>query len=192
MSRRGGREVNGTRALRRAVWMSTGWVAVFTAFHVYWFLGGRFGFGDMSDPLPPLEDAGDVAFAAVIGAAFVVGAVLPLGFVHEWGDLVPFRARLAAAWFGSLLLVARGVLGLVDTALRELGLAELGLTGLTYEQITGDAHPTAYTLWSGSAIDAWFALGGVLFGVLARRARRVRQGDRAGPGISRGPAARRR
>lgn len=178
-------DVHGIRALQRAVWWSTGWVVVFVAFHVYWFLGGRIGFGDMSDPIPPVQDAGDVAFAAVIGVAFVVGAVLPLGFVRPWGDLLPFAARLALAWFGCALLVGRGVLGLVDTTLREVGWSELGLTGLTYEQVTGDAHPTAYTLWSGSAIDAWFAVGGILFGVLASRARRSRQARQPGLDVTR-------
>ena len=34
----------------------------------------------------------------------------------------------------------------------------------------GTAHPSAYTIWSTVGIDAFFAAGGLLFGVAARRA----------------------
>ncbi|WP_236031895.1 hypothetical protein [Ktedonospora formicarum] len=38
---------------------------------------------------------------------------------------------------------------------------------MTYAQITGDSQITAYTLWSGRAIDAYFLLGGILYGFAA-------------------------
>jgi hypothetical protein len=55
----------------------------------------------------------------------------------------------------------------LDDLLRASGLAANGITGLTYEQTTGSAHPSATTMWSGRAVDWSFTLGGVLFAVAA-------------------------
>ncbi|WP_157436708.1 hypothetical protein [Actinospica robiniae] len=64
----------------------------------------------------------------------------------------------------------------LDTSLRGTGLMRNGLTGLTYEQELGEANPAAYALWSGTAIDLYFTLGGVLFLAAAIAYRRVRPG----------------
>ena len=70
--------------------------------------------------------------------------------------------------------------------LRGISVAELArLSGLTYQQELGEAHPTAYTLWSGTAIDLYFTLGGVLFlfaAIVYRRVRRRRWPARYGSG----------
>jgi hypothetical protein len=42
---------------------------------------------------------------------------------------------------------------MLDTTLRTTGLAENGISGLTYEEITGDPDPTPYTLWSSTCIN---------------------------------------
>jgi hypothetical protein len=39
----------------------------------------------------------------------------------------------------------------------------------------GDPDPSAHTLWSSAAIDAYFVLGGALFGLAARAYRRARR-----------------
>ena len=121
--------------------------------------------------VPPTDTPAKAVFAAVVLVMFAVGTVAPLAMVQTWGRSVPRRLLLVVAWAGAALLVARGGAGVVDTVLRESGLAPDGLTGLTYEQVTGDAAPTAYTVWSGVGIDLDFLLGGVLFGRLARRFR---------------------
>jgi hypothetical protein len=74
----------------------------------------------------------------------------------------------ALAWLGCGVLAVRGDAGVVDCLLRVTGVLPRGLTGLTYEQTLGRAHPSAYTLWSGAAIDAYFPIGALLFGLVAR------------------------
>lgn len=49
-----------------------------------------------------------------------------------------------------------------------------GLTGLTYREELGVAHPSAYTLICGTAIDLYFTVGGVLFLAAAIAHRRSR------------------
>jgi hypothetical protein len=100
--------------------------------------------------------------------------VLPLAMFQRWGRRLPRWLLLGAAWFASAVLLLRAVAGLLDTALRETGIARNGLTGLTYEQVTGIADPSAYTKWSGVGIDLIFLTGGVLFGLAALAFRRAR------------------
>ncbi|AUA10678.1 hypothetical protein CFP59_02777 [Streptomyces malaysiensis subsp. malaysiensis] len=161
---------------RRAALAAFGWAVVFTAMHVYWFAGGRFGLGDAPDVVPEATSTGDRIQGAVIVGMFAVGIVLPLALTRPWGRRIPRRAALFCLWTGAALVAVRGGAGLLDTALRSTCLAPHGLTGLTYEQITGDAHPSAYTIWSGVCVDAYFMLGGVLYGLTA-----LRLGRRARP-----------
>ncbi|WP_433074333.1 hypothetical protein ACQP1P_27185 [Dactylosporangium sp. CA-052675] len=114
-------------------------------------------------------------FTVVVGAMFVLGAVVPLALHQGWGRRVPAWVLAGCCWIGGVLLVLRGASGLLDTALRTTGLVRNGLTGLTYEQELGVAHPSAYTMWSGSAIDAYFALGGGIFLMAAIAHRRARR-----------------
>jgi len=144
------------------------WTVVFVALHVYWFAGGRIGFGDAPDPIPdPPSSVAGLAFNVAVLAMFVAGLVVPLALVRPWGQRFPRRMLLVLAWLGSGVLAARGGAGIVDSLLLVAGVLPRGLTGLTYEQILGQAHPSAYTLWSGAAIDAYFLIGGVLFGAVA-------------------------
>lgn len=163
------------RETRRAALAAFVWAAVFTAMHVYWFAGGRFGLGDAPEVVPRATSTSDRVQGAVITVMFAVGIVLPLALTRPWGRRIPRWAALFCLWTGCALVAVRGGAGLLDTALRGTGLAPHGLTGLTYEQITGDAHPSAYTIWSGVGIDAYFVLGGILYGLtalwLGRRAR---------------------
>lgn len=147
------------------------WATVFTAFHVYWFCGGRFGFGDQPDPIPQTRSAGDVVFMVVTGGMFVAGFLVPSAVLARWGRNVPRRLLLALALTGGALLLARGLSGLVDDALRTTGVATHGLTGMSNEEVLGDAHPTPYTWWSTVGVDTTFALGGVLYGWLWWRLR---------------------
>jgi hypothetical protein len=57
---------------------------------------------------------------------------------------------------------------LIDDAVRALGISSCGITGLSYQDILGTAHPSTYTLISGAAIDAYFLIGGILYGWAAR------------------------
>jgi hypothetical protein len=144
------------------------WVAVFIAFHIYWAYGGRLGFGDASQPLPPAPTNGVAwIYACVVYALFIGGTLVPLALVQAWGRVLPGWFLLSACWFGSAILTLRALASYVDDLIRLTGLLPNGITGLTYEQIFGTNHVTAYMLWSSAAIDAYFLLGGILYGLAA-------------------------
>jgi hypothetical protein len=170
-----------TRRLRQAAATTFGWIVVFDALHVYWELGGRFGFGDQADPLPSAETAWQRVFAAVVLALFVVGTVLPLAFVQRWGRRIPRRILITMAWVAAGLLTVRAVAAFVDDAMRTVFGSPTGLTGLTYEQLLGTAAPSAHTLWSARTIDLYFLVGGVLYGATAWYARRRAHGQPDSP-----------
>jgi hypothetical protein len=152
------------RAAGYAAWI---WVVAFIAIHVHWYLGGRIGHPGA------LPDASLDAFSVTVVALFVAGAIVPLASVSTWGRVIPRRLLLGALWTGAAILMLRGAAGMLDETLRVTGLSPTGLTGLTREQVTGSADPSANVLWSGRAIDAYFVLGGVLFGLAARAYQRA-------------------
>ncbi|MEV4510117.1 DUF3995 domain-containing protein [Dactylosporangium sp. NPDC049525] len=160
------------RRLRQAAAVTFGWIVVFDALHVYWELGGRFGFGDQADPLPSAQTAGQRVFAAVVLALFVIGTVLPLAFVQRWGKRIPRWILITMAWVAAGLLSVRAVAAFLDDAMRTVFGSPTGLSGLTYEQVLGTATPSAYTLWSARTIDFYFLIGGVLYGATAWSASR--------------------
>jgi hypothetical protein len=143
------------------------WTAVFILWHGYWALGGDFGFGDQESGFP---DAGWL-FTVVVAGMFAAGLAVPLAVARDRG---PRRLLAGLLWAGAAVLAMRGVAGLLDDALRFSGLAERGLTGLPDEEVLGSADPSAYTIWSTVGIDAFFAVGGALFGAAAWRVRPLR------------------
>ena len=160
-----------------------GWTVVFIAFHVYWFMGGRLGFGDAPDPIPGRRSSVvGWTFNVVVLAMFAAGLIVPLALVRSWGRKIPRWMLLALAWLGCAVLVVRGSAGIVGSLLRATSVLPRGLTGLSYEQTLGEAHPSAYTLWSGTAIDAYFLIGGILFRLAARSYQR-RSRDRRTIGL---------
>lgn len=147
------------------------WIAVFAAFHVYWYLGGRIGH---PHPLPPPpRSVLEWSIALALGAGIPVGTAAAL--VARRGAPVGVAHRLVGTvlWLGAVSLALRGAAGVIDDLGRTTGVLPRGLTGLTLEQVTGSAHPSAHVRWSGRATDLWFLLGGVLFARLAR----ARTGD---------------
>jgi hypothetical protein len=150
-------------SLRKAARAAFVWVVVFIAFHIYWAFGGTFGFGNATDAVPHANTLAKWIFAAVVDIMFFVGTIVPLALYQDWGTRIPTWILAWCSWIGAVILLLRGFSGWVDTFLRGTGLAHNGLTGLTYEQELGIAHPSAYTLWSTSAIDTYFVLGGILF-----------------------------
>jgi len=170
-----------TWRLRQVAVATFGWIVVFDALHVYWELGGRFGFGDQTDPLPSAETAGQRIFTIVVPTLFVIGTVLPLAFVQRWGRRIPRWILITMAWVAAGLLTVRAVAAFIDDAMRTVFGSPTGLTGLTYEQLVGTAAPSAYTLWSARAIDLYFLVGGVLYGATAWYARRRAGGQPDSP-----------
>jgi hypothetical protein len=170
-----------SRRLRQAAAVAFGWIVVFDGLHVYWELGGRFGFGDQADPLPSAQTVEQWVFSGVVLALFVVGTVLPLAFVQRWGRRIPRWILIAMAWVAAGLLTVRAVVAFVDDAMRTVFGSSGGLTGLTYEQLLGTATPSGYTLWSARAVDLYFLVGGVVYGATAWYARRRVDGQSDSP-----------
>jgi hypothetical protein len=161
------------RLSRVAGYAAWTWVMAFIAIHFYWYLGGRIGH---PNPLPNASrNVFTVVFTVVVIALFVAGTVVPLASVRPWGHVMPRWMLLSALWAGCAILLLRGGAGVVDELLRVTGLSSTGLTGLTREEVTGLTDPSAAVLWSGRAIDAYFLLGGILFGFAARAYHRSTQ-----------------
>lgn len=159
---------DGSQTTTWAGYAAAGWTLVFIAFHVYWYMGGHLGIGDAPNALPGMPtNVISWIFTIIVFAMFAAGLVVPLALVRAWRRVVPRWTLLGLTWLGSAVLVARGVAGIADDLLRVTHILPNGLTGLTYEQTLGQAHPSAYTLWSIDSIDVYFLLGGILFGIAA-------------------------
>jgi hypothetical protein len=164
---------------RRAALHAFAWTVAFTAWHVYWALGGDFGFGDQESavPLSTSSIMGWLFTIAVFGM-FVAGLVVPL--VAAYGAGRRRRLLTGLLWAGAAVLAARGIVGVVDDVLRFSGLVETGLSGMSDEQVLGTAHPSAYTVWSTIGLDVVFLAGGLLFGRAAREGTRPGSSPRIG------------
>lgn len=171
----------GVRRTATAARVALGWVVLFFAFHVYWYCGGSFA---SPGELPPLSTPNRVEGAAgmhslvpwvlnvVIELAWPVGALVCLTIARGRVDGRMAAVAQALAWVGCVLLLLRGVSGLVDDATRVTGLLPNGITGLSLQDTTGHAH----LQWSGWVIDGYFLVGGIAFWFLPFRHRR---GDRS-------------
>ena len=150
------------------------WAVLFTAMHGYWFLGGRYGLGDSPSSLPAApHDAVSWVSTVFVAALFPIGIALPAILLQDRAHGAVRRALVLLLWAGCVLLLLRGLSGLLDDLVRDIGLSNRGITGLSNEELLGRAHPSGYTMFSVATVDACFALGGVLYGwaALACRAR---------------------
>jgi hypothetical protein len=165
------------RRTTRAAYTALGWVVLFFAFHVYWYLGGSFASPGKLPGGPHTLLAW--IFEVFVAGAFPLGACVCLATARGWA-----RGRLALpaaalVWAGCVLLLLRGGAGVIDDLTRATGLLPNGLTGLSTKDTTGVAD----LRWSGWAIDIYFLAGGIIFGLLAvhYRAQQARTHDDARP-----------
>lgn len=157
-------------ANRRAGFAAFGWVVVFIAWHVVWYLTGL-AFPTSSH----FHGDARVAYTVVsilTDLMWVIGCVLPLALVQPWGRRIPRWTRLSAAWIATGVLAARGLSGILDDLLRAFGFAR-GLTGLTAAQAAGTTHITFWVQFSGVTTDVLFAAGALAFGAAALAHRRT-------------------
>ena len=153
----------------RALWWALSWAVVFTVIHGYWYLGGRVGLGDAPSPLPGTPTSpGAWLFTIAVALMFVTGLAVPVILLRVPVGGASRRLLVALLWAGCLLLVARGASGLLDDAVRDIGISDRGITGLSYQRTLGTAHPSTSTLVSTAIIDGYFFLGGILYGLAAR------------------------
>jgi hypothetical protein len=170
------------RSSARAMAWALAWALVFTAAHGYWYGGGRWGLGDAPSPLPgwPRSPAGWI-FTIVVVGMFGAGIAIPIVLLrcHVHGRRL--RMLVALLWVGCGILVLRGASGLLDDVVRDLGLSDRGITGLTYQDTLGTADPSTGTRISTAVIDAYFLLGGWLYGWATQRQRPTRDHASSGP-----------
>ncbi|MER7892861.1 hypothetical protein ABTX15_23870 [Micromonospora sp. NPDC094482] len=95
-----------------------------------------------------------VIFNVILILMSAVGAVVVVGTVRPWGRRVRRWVLLTPLWFGSALLVVRGVPGMVENLLMAAGVRRGGFVGA--EDIS-----TA-EFWAGIGINTYFFVGGVL------------------------------
>jgi len=153
------------RSHRTAAHAAFAWVLTFLAWHVVWVATG------LRTPADVHHEGSAQVLADVFSGALLlmtaVGTVLPLALAQEWGRRIPHPLLLSAAWTGCALLGARGVAGVCDDIVRVTGLLPNGLTGLTTEQVTGTAHPSAWEIFASGWTDVLFVTGGLAFGLAA-------------------------
>lgn len=133
------------------------WTLAFAACHVYWAVGGRVGGPADSAPIRsrPVFLAYDISSAIVLAGAVLVAVGL---------SSAPTPRLVRLTTLGALVALARGGIGLVQN---------------TVSVATGDG----FTI--GMLYDAWFAIAGVMFLVIARGFRNQATGSTA----SRSPAS---
>ena len=104
-------------ATKAAFW----WAVAFTALHVYWFLGGRVGFGDQPDPLPgwPSSLGGWVYTIGVWGifaAGLVDGGLTGLSSKEVFGSAHPSAyTRLSTVAIDSIFVSGGIIFGYAAT-----------------------------------------------------------------------------
>ncbi|KUJ67710.1 hypothetical protein ACZ90_25965 [Streptomyces albus subsp. albus] len=167
------------------------WALLFAGFHGYWALGGTLGLGDGAAADGGIS-GGFLVYDLMVAGMCLVGAWVAVALTRPYGpgpatspgyrwevppgrrpQPVPRWVLLTAGWTATALLLARGGIGVLDDLLRSTGALAHGLSGLTVQEVYGEPHPSVCTLWSMRAVDAYFVLGGVLFGATLRRALRM-------------------
>lgn len=180
-----------------AAYAALGWVVLFFAFHVYWYLGGSFASPGELPPLMPGTHSATAGSAHArvqlvawivevpVDSAWPIGALVCLAIARGWARGRLARVTKALVRVGCVVLLLRGGAGVLDDLTRATGLLANGITGLSLEATTGHAH----LRWSDWAIDTYFLAGGVIFLLLAvyHRAQPTRPGRRS----ARGPAGQR-
>jgi hypothetical protein len=157
----GGAADERVQRVTRAAYSALGWVVLFFAFHVYWYLGGSFASPGKLPDAP--HSLGAWIFGVIVTFAFPLGALVCLAIARGWAAGRLASATKALVWVGCVLLMLRGGLGILDDLTRATGVLPNGITGLSLEDATGHAR----LRWSDWAIDGYFLAGGIVFWLLA-------------------------
>ncbi len=163
----------------RAAYTALGWVVLFFAFHVYWYLGGSLASPGELPPLVPGTHSASAGSAHAqvqlvawivevpVDSAWPIGALVCLAIARGWARVRLARTAQILLWVGCVVLLLRGGSGILDDVTRTTGLLPNGITGLSVKDTTGHAH----LRWADWTIDAYFLAGGIIFAILATRYR---------------------
>jgi hypothetical protein len=159
------------RRTTRAAYTALGWVVLFFAFHVYWYLGGSLASPGELPPLMPgtHSAAAGSAHARVqlvamiievpVDSAWPIGTWVCLAIARGWTEGRLARVTKALVWVGCVLLLLRGFSGILDDVTRATGLLPNGITGLSLKATTstptsagptGRSTPTSWPAGSSS------------------------------------------
>jgi len=160
--------------VNRARWASyaaIGWCAVFGGFHLYWAMGGTFGFEQFSMPpnksMALTRDPFYIAITWGVVVLCLVAAFTALATFQVWSRRLPRWLVLAPLWIASGLFLVRGIGNLIQTAFIISGL-------WPFETLQGP-DTLAWQQWMRMdtiLFSPWFILGGLAFGATAYFARR--------------------
>ncbi|WP_231189616.1 DUF3995 domain-containing protein [Haladaptatus sp. DYF46] len=128
------------------------WMFVFAAMSFYWALGGTTGLNTVSLGQEVTGESWFIAALWLTGILKVGGGLLALALVQTWGQQIPRRLLLIAAWGVGAVLVIHGGDFVIQGALTEAGLISL-------------SSPTAWTPdhWQTFVWGPWWLLGGLFF-----------------------------
>ena len=135
-------------------YVTCAWTALFAAPHIWWALGSPFAFpGGDASYRLFMSATWRIVYDWVVVLLSFTGFGVALALVHPWGRTLPQRPFHVAAWIASAILTLREGAGLA---------------------VDGLVKP----FWTLA-----FLLGGLLFGAVAWRAHRCRQGRTADPAL---------
>lgn len=167
------------RSLRRSTefwaYAAFGWLTASFVWHLWMGIDHRSAMGGQHT----VPVWGFLAYDGLITAMSAAGAALALATVRPWGRRLPAWTVRLPLWCGAVLLVVRGVPGLVENLTMITGLTPYGLLGLAEQP----ADLASGEFWTDMAINAYFFLGAVVMlplVVLHDRGRRA-AGDTGGP-----------
>ncbi|MCZ1008182.1 hypothetical protein [Streptomyces lydicus] len=152
---------------RAAFWAyaSFGWLAVSFVWHLWMGIDYRSAMGrQVTAPVWVF-----LAYDGLITAMSAAGAVLALAAVRPWGRRLPPWTVWLPLRFGAVLLVVRGVPGLVEDLTMVTGLTPYGLLGLAERP----ADLSSGTFWTDMAINGYFFAGAVVMAPLTVLHRRL-------------------
>ncbi|MET8200256.1 hypothetical protein [Micromonospora taraxaci] len=135
---------------RRWAYGALAWLIFFVVSHVVLLLFP----GDDPSAHSPGGTRAYTVFNVVLIAMSLAGAAVVVATVRPWARPRPRWLILTPLWFGSVLLVVRGVPGMVENLLMVTGARRGGFVG-AQDISTGE-------FWAGLAINTYFFVGAVL------------------------------
>ncbi|MFD7663052.1 DUF3995 domain-containing protein [Streptomyces sp. NPDC059788] len=163
------------RSQERWAWAAFGWMVTSFGWHLWMGVEYRRAMAAGSDEAPVWLF---LAYDGLITAMSAAGAVIILATVRPWGGRFPVWMIRVPLWFGAVLLVVRGVPGLVENVTTATGLTPRGLLGRAAE--LADTGSGAF--WTGMTINGYFFVGAVVLVPVAVAFERVVAAGRAGGG----------
>lgn len=128
------------------------WMFMFAAMSFYWGLGGTAGLSTVALGEELVGESWFITALWLTGVLKVFCGLLALALVQSWGQLIPHRLLLIAAWGVGVVLLLHGGDFVVQGALTETGIISF-------------SGPATWTSahWQTFVWGPWWLLGGFVF-----------------------------